>query len=73
MSHTILITEDDQVQRDILTDILVTAGYTVLTADSGVTAMTQLESSTFDLLITDMKMPKMDGLQLLQESKRVRP
>jgi DNA-binding NtrC family response regulator len=73
MSHTILITEDDQVQRDILTDILVTAGYTVLTADSGVTAMTQLESNTFDLLITDMKMPEMDGLQLLQESKRIRP
>lgn len=73
MNYNILITEDDQVQRDILADILVNADYSVSTADSGITALKQLESNTFDLLLTDMKMPEMDGLQLLQESKRLRP
>ncbi|MFP6598776.1 MAG: sigma-54 dependent transcriptional regulator [Candidatus Hydrogenedentota bacterium] len=73
MKCSILVTEDDQVQRDILADILSDADYSVSTADSGVTALAQLEADTFDLLLTDMRMPEMDGLQLLQESKRLRP
>lgn len=73
MIESILVTEDDQVQREVLHDILSNAGFAVSTADSGVAAMDQLESSSFDLLITDMKMPEMDGLQLLPEAKRLRP
>ena len=73
MSHSILVTEDDQVQRDVLTDILVNAGYSVSAADSGLTAIRHLESNVFDLVVTDMKMPGMDGLELLQEVKRLRP
>jgi DNA-binding NtrC family response regulator len=71
--YRVLVAEDDQVQREILADILTNAEYDVTTAESGRTALNALESEVFDLLLTDMKMPEMDGLQLLSESKRVRP
>lgn len=73
MSQRILVTEDDQTQREIIADILELAGYAAQVAASGEAALGVLREDDFDLLITDMKMPGMDGLELLRQAKRLRP
>jgi len=73
MSKSILLAEDDQVQREILCDILRSCGFEVDPCASGEEAVARLESSTHDLLLTDLKMTGMDGLSLLRESRRKRP
>jgi DNA-binding NtrC family response regulator len=73
MSSTILIAEDDQAQREIIGDILELAGYAVHTVSSGERALEALRETPFDLLLTDMRMPGMDGVTLLYEAKRIRP
>ena len=73
MSHTILVTEDDRVQREIIGDILTQAGYSVVPKPSADAALEALREDGPDLLITDLRMPGMDGLDLLREAKRLRP
>ncbi len=73
MGHTILITEDDHVQREIIDDILTQSGYDVTTSDSAERTLEILKDETFDLVLTDMRMPGMDGLELLRHAKRLRP
>jgi DNA-binding NtrC family response regulator len=73
MKKTILLAEDDQVQREILCDILRSSGFDVEPCASGEEAAARLESATPDLLLTDLKMSGMDGLALLRESRRLRP
>ena len=66
MKPKILITEDDQVQRDVIADILLRDGYEVTAVDSGSESLEALEQDVFALLLTDMRMPEMDGLELLR-------
>ena len=73
MGQSILITEDDQVQREIINDILTQSGYVVTTSDSAETTLGILKDESFDLVLTDMRMPGMDGLELLRQAKRIRP
>jgi DNA-binding NtrC family response regulator len=73
MTQQILVTEDDQVQREIICDILESSGYTVRGAASGEAALEALEEEAFDILLSDMKMPGMDGLDLLRNALRLRP
>ncbi len=73
MKSTVLIAEDDTVQREILADILLKAGYQVRAVPSGREAIDSLREETRDLLLTDLRMPEMDGLDLLREAKRMRP
>jgi len=73
MTQRILIAEDDRVQRDTIADILLKAGYAVATAASARAALDALDADPFDLLITDLRMPEMDGLDLLREARRRRP
>lgn len=73
MTKTILLAEDDQVQREILCDILRSSGFNVDPCASGEEAIERLDSTTPDLLLTDLKMTGMDGLTLLRETRRRRP
>jgi len=73
MKPKILVTEDDRVQRDIIADILLRAGYATTCAASGAEAVEALKDDAFDMLLTDLSMPGMDGLDLLREAKRLRP
>ena len=73
MADRILVTEDDQVQRDIIADILLKDGYDVSVAPSASEALEALEADAYSLLLTDLRMPEMDGLDLLREAKRRRP
>ena len=69
----ILLAEDDMSMREYLTRALERTGYAVTAVDSGVTAMPELESKDFDLLLTDIVMPGMDGIELAQEAAKTAP
>ena len=72
MKRKILIAEDDNVQREILEDIL-GLGHVVKGVSGGQEALEALRDEPFDLLLTDLRMPGMDGLELLIEAKRICP
>jgi DNA-binding NtrC family response regulator len=64
---SILVVDDERNQREILETILSGEGYDVTTASSGEAAMKFVESRRFDLVLTDLKMAGMSGLDLLKE------
>lgn len=64
--HSILIVEDDLDIKDLMVELLEDEGYTCVSASDGLAGKKALENQTFDLLITDFRMPKLDGIQLLE-------
>src|SRR5205807_3986686 len=64
---TILVVDDEKPQRDILQEILTSAGYDVTSAASGEAALKFAKERSFDLALTDLKMTGMDGIELLQQ------
>ncbi len=64
----ILLAEDDQVMREYLTRALERSGYAVTAVDRGTAAIPLLETESFDLLLTDIVMPEMDGIELAQRA-----
>ncbi|MET4595961.1 MULTISPECIES: cell cycle two-component system response regulator CpdR [unclassified Sphingomonas] len=64
----ILLAEDDQVMREYLTRALQRSGYAVTAVDRGTAAIPLLETERFDLLLTDIVMPEMDGIELAQRA-----
>src|SRR4051794_2700745 len=68
----ILIADDQEMMRDSLAGILAREGHEVVATGDGATAVGRLQGARFDLLITDLKMPKMTGIELLAEAKRLR-
>ena len=69
----ILLAEDDDVMRQYLARALEKAGYAVSAVDRGTAAIPLLESETFDLLLTDIVMPEMDGIELAQRAGVIAP
>jgi CheY-like chemotaxis protein len=67
--YKILIVDDDESLQKLLCETLVTIGYTPVPAANGVTALNIVKSTKIDLVIADISMPEMDGLQLLQHVK----
>ncbi len=69
----ILVVDDEEGIRDLLTKTLALAEYDVEAVGDGRAAAARLRSGSYDLMITDLKMPVMDGLSLIRESKRLAP
>jgi DNA-binding NtrC family response regulator len=69
----ILVVDDQEMMRDSLAGTLVREGHEVVACTDGPAAVARLQSGRFDLLITDLKMPRMTGVELLAEAKRLRP
>ena len=69
----ILIAEDDDSLRDILQNTLQNSQRVVQACKDGQEAIQALQQSPFDLVVTDLKMSGADGLQVLEEAKKVRP
>ena len=63
----ILVVEDDQDMREFIQEILEEHGYTVTTASNGQEALGLLNKTSFPLIISDLKMPVMDGITLLEK------
>ena len=66
---SILIVDDEQSVRDSLCDWFIDDGYHVVTAENGKKALAALEGHCFDIVLADIKMPGMDGLELLKRIK----
>jgi response regulator RpfG family c-di-GMP phosphodiesterase len=66
----ILIVDDEKVIRDILSDFLSMEGFLVRSVEDGLQAMKELQRRSYNLMITDLKMPNMGGLELLEEVRR---
>ena len=63
----VLVVDDDPILRELLNDLLTSHGFRVIKAENGKEALSKLESQQFDHVITDINMPVMDGLALLEE------
>jgi DNA-binding NtrC family response regulator len=68
--ENILVVDDESDMRDALTAALRREGLCVTTAANGVEALEKVQGQSFDLIISDVRMPRMGGLALLQELKR---
>jgi DNA-binding NtrC family response regulator len=66
----ILVADDEKMKRVTLAQDLTGQGHEVATAADGIEALEQLKAGRFDVVITDLKMPKIDGIELLKQIKR---
>lgn len=66
----ILVVEDEKIKRITLADDLAGQGHEVVSAADGAEALERLAESTFDVVVTDLKMPRIDGLELLKRIKQ---
>jgi len=69
----ILVVDDEKKMRHILQLMLGREGFKVEQAENGKVALAMLKEKRFDLVITDLKMPEMDGMSLLDEAKKIDP
>ncbi|MDQ1330762.1 MAG: ATP-dependent Lon protease [Thermodesulfobacteriota bacterium] len=72
-AFNVLVVDDEEIARDNLEYILKKEGYEVSTAANGLEALNVLKTRNIDLILTDLKMEKMDGMQLLESAKKISP
>jgi len=73
MRHRILIVDDDKAMQSFLSTILRDDGYAVEEAGNGREGLAKIESGDFDLVITDLRMPDMSGIDLIQSGQEKKP
>ncbi len=71
--ETILIVDDEKNYLVVLEALLGAEGYETVVSDNGVDALHLIRESDLDLVVTDMKMPGMNGMDLLEEAKKINP
>jgi len=71
--ETILIVDDEKNYLVVLEALLGAEGYEIVTANDGKAALATVREADLDMVITDMKMPGMSGMELLEECKRIKP
>src|SRR3990172_8414752 len=69
----VLLVEDDDDNRELMTEVLETAGYQVVTAASGREALRKLSEQPTDVVVTDVGMPGMGGLEVARAAKEIVP
>ncbi len=72
-SKRILVIDDDQEMRSLLIDFMHNEGFEVDSADTGFGAYKKVIDRTFDLIITDVRMPGLNGLDFLSHLKKMQP
>lgn len=70
-SFKILVVDDEEIMRDALFDVLSDVGYKVFTAPNAAEALEILKKEPFDIIVTDIKMPGMDGIGFMEEIKKI--
>ena len=70
---TVLLVDDDTASRRKLADALAADGYDVALAENGLTALDRIRETRFDLILSDLRMPELDGVTLYQELERQWP
>ena len=71
--HKILLAEDDNDMRRFLVKALENAGYQVSSYDNGLSAYQRLREEPFEMLLTDIVMPEMDGIELARRASELDP
>jgi two-component system response regulator PilR (NtrC family) len=69
----VLVVDDERSMRELLSIVLRRDGYDVLIAEDGAAGLELLKRERIDILITDLRMPQMSGVDLLREAKRIAP
>jgi CheY-like chemotaxis protein len=69
----ILIVDDEQITRDILSKLLKKDGYHAVAVESGEKALDFVEKEDYDIVFSDLKMPGMDGIEVLRAIKKIKP
>lgn len=72
-SKRILVVDDQESMRSMLTDLLDMMGHETFTASGGPEALERLRDQVIDLVITDLNMPEMDGMELTKRIKSATP
>jgi DNA-binding NtrC family response regulator len=73
MMKEILVVDDDENLRLVLQETLVSCGYTVDTAEKGSSALEKIKQRPYDLVITDLMMPGIKGIELISQGRKIRP
>ena len=73
MKANILVVDDEKIARKSLADILRLEGYDVLAVEDGPKAIDSLTDQEFDLMLLDIRMPGMDGIEVMQKAIEVSP
>jgi len=73
MKAKILVADDEPSHRQMIEAVLVAEGYEVTQAEDGLTAISAVEDRFYDLVIMDVRMPNVDGIQALQKIKQISP
>jgi DNA-binding NtrC family response regulator len=73
MNAKVLIVDDEKVIRDSLELLLKEEGYKADTSADGEDALQKIKQEDYDIVITDIKMPKIDGIELMQQAKDISP
>jgi DNA-binding NtrC family response regulator len=71
--HRVLIIDDNEMIREALSEMLSQAGYSILEAEDGKSAIQLTSLEPVDLIITDLFMPEIDGLEVIQHVRRQHP
>ena len=72
-ARTVLLVEDDADNRELMAEVLEEAGWTVHPAASGAEGLKKLSETPVDVVITDVGMPGMGGLEVARAAKRIAP
>jgi len=67
MAKTILVIDDEELVTKSLAKLLTSAGYNVIVAHSGVEAIQKVREADFDLIISDIRMPGLDGIETIRQ------
>ena len=69
----ILVADDEKAMRELLARALLSRGFTVETASNGAEALEKIQEQPFDMLITDLVMPNIVGMELVQKARQILP
>jgi len=73
VTEKILIVDDEEIMRNFLLDVFVDEGYDLDLAADGVEALDKISKGRYRLIITDIRMPKVDGTEVLRKAKELDP
>jgi CheY-like chemotaxis protein len=73
MMEKILVVDDERSMRELLELVLKREGYAAQTAENGMRALELVRQNVFDLIISDVKMPDINGIDLLERVREISP